>query len=150
MKRAKMILAAVLALGICGAVLCGCGSNMKGEFYSVKEAFEAGYLTKSDLKSIAGYYNNRENCPDALDKEVKDAIIRTACEEARLGISEAEVRPEDFEISAYYGNYNNCYAVKIKSEYIGYPEVVVDEWEEIGGVKFHHTSPVSIDIWKVL
>ena len=38
-------------------ILAGCAPEASGDFYSLQEAYEAGYLTKEEIMSIAYYHN---------------------------------------------------------------------------------------------
>ena len=86
----------------------------QGEFYSLQEAYDNGYLTKEDLENIA-YYNNNKllTYPETIDETVAALIKEDAANirrnQDKLPILDAKA--EDFEILKYYGTYNGCYVV---------------------------------------
>ena len=69
MKKLLAILLTLTTLGCLG--LSGCKKRQAiGKFYTLQEAFDQGFLTENDLKSIA-YYNNggRENNEDKIEED---------------------------------------------------------------------------------
>ena len=121
--------------------------EITGVFYTVEEAYEAGYLTREDLMSIAYYHNEWIPYPETLDNSIAEAIKKTRAEDLRKNVPEAKA--EDIQIIKYYGEYNGNYAVMVDNPYGEYPAVIVDEWETVGGVKFHYTSFERVVVWVV-
>lgn len=160
MKKIRFFVSAVATV-LFASVLCGCGytppapqeekfQEHDGSFYSLAEAHERGYITAADLQSIAYYYNGTQDYPCPISEEAQRCILKTAYldvleEQEELA---SKIRAEEFWIAAYYGYYDGSYALVWECSYIDYPAVVVDEWREIGGVRFHQTSPGFIVIWK--
>lgn len=157
----KKILIALIAVAISLAVLTGCapdgGTNGNqnadngGEFYTLREAYNYGYLTQNDLKGIAYYVNNGETHSELSE----DYIVNSIKESAAKAMREREIQPnadakaEGFTIVGYYGNYSSYYVVRVSNEYDLFPTDVPNEWEEIGGVDFHITTYDTIGCCKV-
>lgn len=143
----KKIISIVAIMVLGSSMLFGCGSNyLDGKFYSLKEAYESELLSKEDLKNIAGYYNELTSCAIPLDEEIENAIKESAVKDEREQGFEAKA--DDFIILSYYGKYQDCYVIRIKSSNKDAPDVIVNEWEEIGGVRFHHLSYFRPEVWK--
>ena len=131
-----------------------------GEFYSLQQAYEVGWLTKEDLKSIAYYHNggiegNEEvmgadfepqpKMPKVIDKMTELSIKQTYCNNLR---EESNAKPSGVTIERYYGAYSNCYAVVLDSIYIDHYANVVDEWKAVGEIQIHYTDHFFMTIWK--
>ena len=121
--------------------------EITGVFYTMEEAYEAGYLTREDLTNIAYYHNEWVPYPETLDNSIAEAIKKTQAEDLRKDVPEAKA--EDIQIIKYYGEYNGNYAVMVDNPYGEYPAVIVDEWETVGGVKFHYRGFNRIVVWVV-
>lgn len=121
--------------------------EITGVFYTMEEAYEAGYLTREDLTNIAYYHNEWVPYPETLDNSIAEAIKKTRAEDLRKDVPEAKA--EDIQIIKYYGEYNGNYAVMVDNPYGEYPAVIVDEWETVGGVKFHYRGFNRIVVWVV-
>ncbi|MDE6868767.1 MAG: hypothetical protein K2J83_06485 [Clostridia bacterium] len=141
-------------------VLYECGFK-DGGFYSLQQAYDAGWITKEDLKSIAYYHNggiegNEEvmgadfdpqpKMPEAIDKMTELSIKQTYCNNLR---EESNAKPSGVTIERYYGSYNGCYAVVLDSIYIDHYANVVDEWRAVEGIQIHYTDHFFMTIWKV-
>ena len=135
--KAKRFLATVLS--ICLAVLTlfsfvGCG--VYGEFYNLDEAYNNGWITFEDLKSIA-YYNQGtwknegiigEDFSPKPKKELKKRL------EKKINLDFAKILNKDFYtdeyndkntwIEMYYGTYNSCVVVKQTGHGIVYGQSV--------------------------
>ena len=158
-------LTGVLSLAVCAGVFAGCdvGSDnfgkISGAFYTVEEAYEAGYLTREDLMSIAYYHNGgreyNENCmpesyqpapmqPEEIDTATANAIKDEYIEEFR---PDYEATREDIFIDHYYGCYNGAFAVIISDNFSDFPGVI--DFVEIDGVTFYYPLVNYIKIWKI-
>ena len=61
MKKLIAFILSVVSVVITAFALVGCTNNETledGEFYTVTQAYEKGYLTREQVMSIAYYYNN--------------------------------------------------------------------------------------------
>ena len=132
MKRLLAILLTLTTFGCLG--LSGCKKRQAiGKFYTLQEAFDQGFLTENDLKSIA-YYNNggRENnedkiegdfVPQPLIPEKISADLQKSIKSDYIyyGMDLNNTNNESkITIKRYYGKYNGCYVMTIKgpNEYI--------------------------------
>lgn len=139
-------------------ILCtGCTASV-GSFYSLDEAYENGWLTQNDLQNIAYYYHIRyggrehidesfvpdRKAPETLSNATQNKIKRTYLNKV------AEVPDgslERVEIWQYYGSYNGCVVVAVRSDYLLIdPLPYVDH--TIGEVVFYDYSPSEIEIWR--
>ena len=166
MKKCKKLLACVAAgLPLVAAVLvAGCTPEQQyaasvGNFYSLEEAYENGWLTQEDILSIAYYYNQGtdgneelmgENyapnpmVPETLDEERVNQIKRTYLNEV---IAMPEGTLEHVIIRAYYGTYDESVVIDITDDYHGYDYVFEPE-HEIGGVLFYHYVGACLRVWR--
>ena len=70
--------------------------EITGVFYTMEEAYEAGYLTREDLTNIAYYHNEWVPYPETLDNSIAEAIKKTQAEDLRKDVPEAKA--EDIQI----------------------------------------------------
>ena len=152
-KRIIGILFAAMVVLLLGVAVAGCGYKPHGAFYSLQEAYDAGYITRADLEEIAERHNNR---PYLLEEELDAQIKQMICEDEadRLRNPEEDAYPEaeasDVWIVHYYGVYQgDCYALILKSRYEpDYPTQPVEQPEFIDGIEFMYYNPLRIIIWK--
>ncbi|MGN0823837.1 MAG: hypothetical protein ACI4MB_02070 [Candidatus Coproplasma sp.] len=146
MKKRSALILLIISLFISLFSLFGC-NNIRGQFYSLEKSYENGLITVEQLQEIADYHNDGKESPTPLDDKIANAIKETAAADTRKYEKLVEVKASEFKILRYYGNYNNCYVVMICNPYINYPEVIVDEWVDVGGAQFHITTHESIQVW---
>ena len=123
------------------------GDELIGTFFTLQEAYDGGWLTVDDLRSIADYHNDNIEFPEALDLGIEQAVKETAAEAIRTRLSNPfrEAIAGDVSIVGYYGTFNDCVAVLLHDTFTDYPCVI---WEEsITGVTFI-ISGANILIWK--
>ncbi len=126
-------------------------SESVGELSSLEEAYENGWLTKDDLQEIADLHNANAQCAEQLEEDIAELIKKEAAWKLKNDEENpiAEAKAEDFTILKYYGVYHqDCYVVMLDEPYFEFPAVDVDEWKEIGGVRFHITSFYEIRVWR--
>ena len=147
-----ILFTAVLGL-LLGVSVAGCGYKPHGAFYSLQEAYDAGYITRADLKEIAERQNDWGSAlKEELDPQVKQMICEDEAE--RLRNPEEDPYPEaeasGVRIVHYYGVYQgNCYALILNSRYeLDYPMQPVEQPEFIDGIEFMYYNPLRIIIWK--
>ena len=144
-----ILFAAVLGL-LLGVPLAGCGYKPHGAFYSLQEAYDAGYITRADLEEIAERQNNGTYVSEEeLDAQIKQQILEDRAEWLR-NPEEDEAEASGVRIVHYYGVYQgDCYAVMLSSIYEpAFPAVEEEQWEHIGGVDILYLNPRRIEIWK--
>ena len=134
---------AALVMGLC--LFCGCGQKPPPQiedkpFYTLEEAYDYGWLSKNDLKSIANKINNRESIDlDELDGEVLTEI-KTAY--ALLRDTESD------EVGvAYYGNFKSYYAVDVFVKGDGASDVITKVYVG-GGVFIYPNDGTEVVIYK--
>ena len=165
MKKILSILCtAIVTVLLCGGI-AGCASQTYGTFYTLEEAYEAGFLARDDLMSIAYYHNGGreynesimneeyapiEKVPEVLDAKISREIKETAAQESRTQeqSSSVEVKAEDFELLGYYGKYNDCFAITIRNIHEETTAEIVNYVTEIDGVKIHYTWHYTIVIYR--
>lgn len=149
MKR-KIIAIVLIALILCAAccVFAGC-ENCPGEFHSLKQAYDIGWLTQDDLKSIAYHYGNRDEnykpIPiDEISKDIQFKIKQTYV--AYLREQGLEGTVNNVRITKFYGEYSGHYVINVVDDLHGYDYVFTDE--NIGGVMFYHYCVAAAVVWK--
>ena len=161
MKRAKMILAAILALGICIAFF-GCDSALAGTLYRLEEVYAAHGIDREDLLNIA-YHNgdqernqtemqNFEPVPiGELSEEISLKIRESIAKDYRDNGTISETTAENIIIVKYLGCYNGYYAIRFENNLTISPEWVTDPEDyiqEVDGIKFCFWGSSLIFLWK--
>lgn len=167
MFKKLLSIGAALIMGLC--LFCGCddkidylkeyddGSELQGvtaetegTIYSLKDAYEMGFLSKRDLKKISYFHNadNEATFPVELFDPVEAAIKNTYAEEWNADEGNtSEATAEDFYIKYFYGYHYKCCVVTVDSTFWSYGDSVPNYYEEIGGVKFHFTDHGRLTVW---
>ena len=161
MKKVVCFVAAcVLVLVAVFAAACG-GYRPQGQFYTLQEAYEQGYLTYDELMSIAYYHhagnlNNEEvmpedyvpqpKTPDVLDQKTEQQIKKDAAHKYNNDPDyESHYKAESFIIERYYGTYGDCVAVLIKGPFL-YAQAF---WsEKVAGITFKYGEENPMMIWR--
>ena len=152
---------------MCVSIFCACnndddyrnprnGEPEAGEFYTLQEAYDNGWLSKGDLRNIAYYYagdGQRKGFkptpknPETLSAETELAIKEDWAQ--KLKSNNDNMLPdwvsEDLEnliIKGYYGTFNGLVAIMKQEIYFTYIKEIY-----VGGIKFEFPSNV-IEIWK--
>ena len=118
--------------------------EVRGELYTMEQAYENGWLTEDDLKSIAcsyydgtylsnenpysGMYTSTEELTEEMETEIKQAFLNQV-------VNFAEGNRDRVDIKRYYGTYNGNVVVTIASNYICFDHNIEPE-AEVGGVIF--------------
>ena len=121
--------------------------KVSGEFYTLKEAYDNGWLVKSDVRNIAFYYYkfykmedpnddiipiDPQELSEKMQKELKLAYLE------RIDVIDGTTEKVDIYIN--YGIYGNDIVVGIKSDYL-MCDIIVEQEFDIGGVVF-------LDFWQ--
>ncbi len=127
-----------------------------GVFAPLDLAYDLGYLTRSDLMSIAWHLNggsahNEDLFPEGyeptpagtIDEELARAIRETDARLMRLDTPNANY--EDVGIDGYYGSYAGACAVLLSEADRGVSSAV--HIDNVGGVNFYYTDGRSIVIY---
>lgn len=122
----------------------------EGEFFTLAQAYGKGWLTTEDLQTIAEYHNNMKSCDEKLESTLMSSIKESAAYYSRNDntLSAQEINADDFIISHYYGNYNDCYAVIICYRYLHETTEYNPVYVEVGDVTFVYGNRNRIVIWK--
>lgn len=147
-----ILFTAVLGL-LLGVSVAGCGYKPQGTFYSLQEAYDAGYITRADLEEIAERQNDWGSAlKEELDPQVKQMICEDEADRLRnleeYPIPEAEAG--GVWIVHYYGVYQGeSYAIMLENRYDGaFPTVEIPQREHIDGVDILYIDLRRIEIWK--
>ena len=169
-KKMKALVAIGIAVvvlvtaGMIGWVICN--PERKPEqprtagFYFLEEAYNNGWISRTDLKNIAYYYHKNTRYedkyfvpipkdPEVLDEETENRLT-LAYRDALLlwGVEEVYVNgnPDGIHVKRYYGTYSGCITVSVTVDYIkAYP--IIKSRYYIGGVLFRNYSASYICIW---
>lgn len=152
-KRIIGIVFAAMVVLLLGVSVAGCGYKPQGAFYSLQEAYDAGYITRADLEEIAERQNNwRFVSKEELDEQTEQMICEDEAE--RLRNLEEDAYPEaeasGVRIVYYYGVYQgDSYAVMLSNIYEpAFPAVDEEQWDHIDSVDILYFNPRRIEIWK--
>ena len=150
-KRIIGILFAAMVVLLLGVSVAGCGYKPHGAFYSLQEAYDAGYITRADLEEIAERQNDWGS---ALKEELDPQVKQMICEDEADRLRNLEEHPiPEAEASGvwivhYYGVYQEDFYAVMLSGYTSFPAVVIPQWEHIDGVDILYIDPLRIKIWK--
>jgi len=110
-----------------------------GNFNNLQGAYDQGWLTHDDLRSIAEYFSNNttgEGLSAELESRIKQDYVNVY--NASVGTPSGPPEPlakKDIWVTEYYGTYNGCVVVSVGG-YWAYPGV---GWEvDIAGIRFGH------------
>lgn len=118
------------------------GTEKLGKLYTLKEAYEANYISHKDLMDI---YNNYLNFNEklTLDIRIKFKILNDMLVLFKENLNN-DAKLEDFSIYGYYGNYNNSYVIRLSDTFSDYPAVI--ERLKIDDIVFEYSGP-SFSVW---
>ena len=159
--KAKGFLSTVLS--VCLAVLtlfscAGCGEGEPqaivppptGVFYTLKEAYDSGWLTKKDVRSIVYYYQGGDEgfTPKKKDPEVLSAETELILKQAYLQteLKEPNISLDYVKIYNYYGTYNGMIAVHIWDVYCCYDFYFHSKYD-VGGITLYDFTESHIYIF---
>lgn len=180
MKKLSSIIA--LLLGIVAMFsIAGCGSGTQsglqndsenkidemdtkesvGTFYTLHEAYDNGWITQSDLMSIAYYHNDGRahnedimsedympspKMPEILSGSTELKIKNTAAKDFNEKNNITYAEAEGFKITDYCGTYGDCVAIMLTDDYSGTTGV---EWtDSVAGINIYYNSGREIQIWR--
>lgn len=134
----------------------------EGVFYTLKGAYNAGYLTKEEIMSIAYYHNggrvyNEEimsekytpipKTPQELSEKTVDKIKENAVYEYNSEqYPKTKATADGFTINQYYGTYGSCIVAIITDIYSDSPGIV--GIETIANVNLYMNAAYVIKVWK--
>ena len=157
----KKLICLLLTLLMSVGCLCACRDDKNeppGEFYSLEEAYEKGWISKNDLINIAYYKNGNklfeevENFtpspknPETLSEETENAIKETLVYITNQDNSNTKATKNDFEIFKYYGTYNDVVAIMTINNFSRY--LTVTDYIIIDGITCYYADSNRIKIWK--
>ncbi|MCM1438612.1 MAG: hypothetical protein NC131_05305 [Roseburia sp.] len=122
-----------------------------GQFYTLQEAYDNGYITQTDLENIAYYHNGEKSYPESLDENIANSIKSDWAK--KLSDDETDSADNTVEISVvirgYYGTYGNCVAVIVERKGTVYVDVYRPIVVQIGNVTFkYNLNHPQIIVWK--
>ncbi len=159
LKKFIKVLAVILGVLSLTFAFAGCknpsgetSEPVTGEFYTLREAYNNGYLTRTDLESIAYYHNGEKPYPESINddtaKSIKSAWAKKLADDETDPITDAT--EDKFTISKYYGTYDGCVAVIVERTGAMYPAVYSPVEVEIGNVIFkYNLYHPQIVVWKL-
>lgn len=119
-------------------------------FYTLDEGYRYGWLTDSDLNSIAYYYYENDQSvhlgkygtpkpkdPETLSAETEQQIKEAFRDYLIHSMKFSSPDMEAVNIYKYYGTYNDCVVVGIKYDYL-IVDPIFEEEHSIGSVTFDH------------
>lgn len=149
----------MLTLIVCSVCcLASCEDDSKKEndapegLYALKEAYDKGLLTHSELQELADDFNNGKRCDETLDEELVDTIKKAWVKyyTERNGGSGHVILEDEPIIFRYHGTYNKCVACTLEPGWLIYPAVYSPMPVTIDGVTFNFQRYRSaLVIWKL-
>ena len=157
MKKVVLKTCSIVLLMITLVSFCFMG-GCKTQYYDEKgiaDAYEAGWITQEQLKSIA-YYHNKNRVGDSWEPEVMDfqLIPQTELDEkvsehirkSYLKIMrqyDSKLKMKDVKIDDYYGTYDG-YVVSNMWVKLNHCDIIFREEFEVGGVMFYNYNYLSV------
>ena len=164
MRKIMRVFALFLLSMICFCFFLGCknlGQKKINSYqiYSIEEVYNAGDITFEDLLNLAYYSGNEIYNLDKfqgftpkdkveMDEETMMSLKAKLVEMYNERVSKEQYKAtiNDFEIT-YYGCFNGYYAFESRHINEEAPTEIIEEWEEIGGIRFRYTSNSRIKLW---
>ncbi|MBO5215017.1 MAG: hypothetical protein J6B79_02390 [Clostridia bacterium] len=145
-KKAKRIISIVIVsiiLVSSALLIISCNAVKEYEYKNLEDAYEAGWITEDDLRTIADYWNNNNRPEMQFSQKVEDRIKYTNFrwyygydDSSRLKFIFSKSK-RDMHIN-YYGTYNGYVVARVNGRVFG---VIVDpmiyDEKTIGGVTFY-------------
>ena len=122
-------------------------------FHDLEIAYKNGWLSKTDLKSIAYYYNGgsddetfvpRPKTPELLSEVAENTIKQVYFDDLQKRFPEASL--DRIFVLNYYGTYGDSVIVKVWDDCVLYDLVIISEYF-IGGVLFRNYNARTISVW---
>ncbi len=110
----------------------------KGEFFSLQNAYDKGWISSENLQSVAELYNAKNTAENNLSEVISTAIKNDYAVKINTSVDNVSY---DF-----YGEYNGCIAVMMFSSTEEFPDIMTDA--TVGEVTIHYTDGNKILIWK--
>lgn len=172
----KVSICILLTLIFCVCGLCACNDDKDeiyenpqklGDFYTLEEAYEQGFLSHDDLVNIAYYNHGADDSfdfpggnpdfvvtpknPEVLSEETKSAICETFAYYWERGVyapQRTNIYKDEIKVGLYYGTYNGCAVVAISRT--GVFTTSIQEYM-VGGIGFRITDELyPILVWKAI
>jgi hypothetical protein len=154
-NKAKRIISIVIVsiILISTAVLIiSCNAVKEYEYKYLEDAYEAGWITEDDLKTIADYWNNDDRTLPEMQysQEVVNNIKYTKFKAIHYHFDSSELKYLFFKDKknmriGYYGTYNGYVVARVSGKY---SSVVVDPYihdeKTIGGVTFYNYMTLTV------
>ena len=163
-KKLTKLICLGIVLVMCVGILCACNKNdddfrnprngepKAGEFYTLQQAYDNGWLSKGDLRNIA-YHKTGDGQRKGFTPTPKDPETLSA--ETELAIKEDWTRllreqgtenavADDVTIHNYYGIYDGLVAVFVSDNYSGGVGTFFEIY--IGGVAFNYFE-IGLRLW---
>ena len=133
----------------------GCGIA-KGSFYSLQAAYENGWLTQEDLKTLAYYWNGESDdenftpkpkTPETLDAKTEKAMRHFHFSQSIDKREHPFATAKGVYISNYWGVYEDCVVVGTQDNYRQVDILYLEECI-VGGVVFIKFAPSEMKVWR--
>lgn len=153
--RAAYLLLVLMLVCSSGIALVGCDDKL-GNFYSLQEAYDNGWLTQENLQSIAYYYYDRfesehkdTDFKPVPKQELTRQMERNICQTYLMMLKETcpYAKLNNVSICYYYGTYGDCVIVHVTDDLMFYDLIIEDE--EIGTVMFYRYTRSYLNVYYV-
>ena len=149
-KRIISIVIVSIILISSALLIISCNAVKEYEYKNLEDAYEAGWITEDDLRTIADYWNNNNRPEMQFSQKVEDRIKYTNfrwyygyddSSRSKFIFSKSK---RDMHIN-YYGTYNGYVVATVSGKY---SYVIVDPYihaeKIIGGVSFYNYMTLTV------
>ncbi len=147
-KFVSILIAIASVIGI-AISFAGCNVEVTGGFYTLKTAYDNGWLDVDDVRSIACcYYDNyslETNPYSGAYKEPTEKLSRTKQKELKKAYSNS-TKYNNIKIHRYYGTYNGNIVVYIRDDDFKC-DIAYQPELNIGGITFINFFPGYVNIY---
>ena len=120
------------------------GCKPRGNFYSLKEAYEKGLLEKENIQTIADYHNNKTSAPEPLSDKMAMEIKEEWSKKWKMDSGNCfDIATDEVGLMRYYGYYDNVYVVFLS--YGQYIDLYAPCEFEIEGIVFSFSHANYMD-----
>ncbi|MBO5214707.1 MAG: hypothetical protein J6B79_00775 [Clostridia bacterium] len=145
-KRIISIVIVSIILISTAVLIISCSAVKEYEYKYLEDAYEAGWITEDDLKTIADYYNNRTHPEMQHSQNVVDGIKYTKFK--RYYSYDDSSRSKYLFLKKkrnihlyYYGTYNGYVVAR---SWIEGADIAIYDEKIIGGVSFYNYMTLTV------
>ncbi|MDE6302665.1 MAG: hypothetical protein K2M36_03655, partial [Clostridia bacterium] len=143
MRKISGLLIILILIILVSSMFSGCNAT-NGQLYTLDEAYDNGWISQEDLRSISYYWNNKNAdpsfipapiIPSELDPKVDKKIRKAYLQNFNRKYGYGKAKLSNIHIYRYYGTYGDCPIIRVSDDILQY-DYYFEEQVYIGDVLF--------------